>query len=324
MSVVRLAALCLIALMSVAHADTTVSVVVSGAESIKKDTRDTAEQWLEAHDLRIPSEQPLAKDGLNSLLNCLVISDMTCARGVVEVRGKVGNIIAITGQVTGKKEKRSIQLAAYWIAKDQEVVSLQKTCNACTDVVFTSTLNAMLDDLAKLAPTMRGKIHVTSKPSRMNVTVDNEEQSTTPFDRELSFGPHTLSIVRDGRVIVSTKIEVKPQATLEVPLIVPEEKKEQPQIKIVEAHRSRAVPVLLLTVGIAATATGAVLYNYGGPTGVSYTYRNMRPAGIATAISGGVAVIVGTVWLLKTGNTTSKPEVSMTSNSATVGWARSF
>jgi hypothetical protein len=324
MAVVRLVALFLIALMSVAHADTTVAVVVSGAESIKKETKETSESWLSSHDLEIASEQPLAKDGLNSLLNCLVISDMTCARGVVEVRGKVDNIIAISGQVTGKKGKRSVQLAAYWIAKDQEVVSLQKTCNACTDGVFTSSLNAMLDDLAKLAPTMRGKIHVTSKPSRMNVTVDNEEQATTPFDRELSFGPHTLSIVRDGRVVVSTKIEVKPQVTLDVPLVVPEEKKDEPQIKIVEARRSRAVPVLLLTLGIAATATGAVLYNYGGPTGVSFTYRNMRPAGVATAISGGVAVIVGTVWLIKGGSSTSKPEVTMTPNSATVGWARSF
>ena len=81
---------------------------------------------------------------------------------------------------------------------------------------------------------------------------------------------------------------------------------------------------MLLTVGIAAAATGIVLYEYGGPTGVSYTYRNMRPAGIATAISGGVAVVVGTVWLAKGGSSSSQPEVTMTSNSATVGWARSF
>jgi len=318
---VRLVALVLIALTSFARADTSVAVVISGDDSIKKQTRDIAEAWFAAHNLAV-TKSPLTKDGLNTLNNCLVMSDMGCARGVVEARANVNNIIAITGQVSGKREKRSVQLAAYWIAKQREVVSLQRTCDSCTDSVLASTLDALLDDLAKHAPTMGGKLHVTSVPSGLSATVDNDAVGTTPFDREVSFGPHVISIVRDGRVVAQKKVEVAPAATIDVPITVPAEA--HPQITIVEEHRSRAVPVLLLTVGIAAGATGAVLYKYGGPTGDNYTYLNMRPAGIATAISGGVAVIVGAVWLLRGGSTTSRPEVTITSITTTVGWARAF
>ena len=63
-------------------------------------TLDLVERWLDTHKLAI-AKSPLPKDGLNTLLNCLVISDIGCARGVVDARAKVGNIIAVTGQVTG-------------------------------------------------------------------------------------------------------------------------------------------------------------------------------------------------------------------------------
>ena len=316
----RLIALALIALTSIARADTSASVVVTGDDSVKKQVRDVAEAWFAAHELEV-TKAPLNKDGLNTLMNCLVMADMTCARGVVEARAKVTNVIVIAGQASGKQERRSIQLAAYWIAKQREVVSVQRTCDACSDEVFTDTLHAVLDDLAKHAPTMNGTLHVTSVPPGLAVTIDSEAAGKTPFDRAVSFGPHIVSIVRKGRVVAQKKVMVGAAASVDVPITVPDD---PPPIKIVERHSSRAVPVVLLTVGIAAGVTGGVLYKYGGPTGESYTYRNMRPAGIATGISGGVAIIVGTVWLLRGGSTTSRPEVSVSSSTATVGWARSF
>ncbi|HSD88269.1 MAG TPA: hypothetical protein VLB44_12165, partial [Kofleriaceae bacterium] len=92
----RVVALALIALTSVARADTTVAVIVSGPEVFKKETSDVSEAWFKAHSLAI-TKSPLKKDGLNTLLNCLVISDMACARGVIEARATADNIIAISG-----------------------------------------------------------------------------------------------------------------------------------------------------------------------------------------------------------------------------------
>lgn len=322
----RLVALALIALSSVAYAETTsVAVVVSGDEGIAKRTHDVVNGWFQSHGLDIEAI-PLPKDGLKTLQNCLVLSDMTCARGVVEKRGRANNIVGITEQASGKGAKRSVQLSAYWIAKNHEVVSLQKTCDACTDSVLSDALVAMIDDLAKLAPTMGGTIHVTSTPSGMKATVDNDAVGRTPFDRPVTFGPHVISIQRDGRVVAQQKIDMKPAANLDVPIVVPDDPKpkEVTKVRYVEHRGSRAVPIVLLTVGVAAAATGVVLYETGGPTGDAFTYRNMRPAGIATGISGGVAIIVGTVWLLKGGSKTSTPEVTITDTQTTVGWARSF
>lgn len=299
-------------------------MVVSGDEAIAKRTHEVVDGWFQTHGLMV-EEIPLPKDGLKTLQNCLVLSDMTCARGVVEKRGRAQNIIGITEQTSGKGAKRSVQLSAYWIAKEHEVVSMQKLCDGCTDAVLSDTLVAMIDDLAKLAPTMGGTIHVTSTPSGLRATVDNDAAGRTPFDRPVSFGPHVISIQRDGRVVAQQKIDMKPAATLDVPIVVPDEPKpKEVKVRVVEHRSSRVMPVVFLTVGLAAAVTGVVLYETGGPTGDAYTYRNMRPAGIATGISGGVAIVVGTVWLLKGGSKTSRPEVSITDTQTTVGWARSF
>lgn len=310
---------------SVARADSDVAVVVSGPEGIATHTRDVVETWFASNKLTI-NKSPLPKDALKTLLNCFVLADMSCARGVVEARAKASNIIGITEQVSGKKDKRSVQLGAYWIAKEHEVVSVQRTCDACTDEVLEKMLISMLGDLAELAPTMAGTIHVTSTPSGLKATIDGETDAKlkTPFDQKLSFGTHMISVMRDGRVVAQKKVDITPGADLDVPIEVREEPKPKQTIKIVERRSSRAVPVVLLTVGVAACVTGGVLYKYGGPTGDAYTYRNMRPAALATGISGGVAVVVGTVWLLRGGSKTSHPEVSITPTETTVGWARTF
>jgi hypothetical protein len=323
---VRLVLLVLIALTSVARADSTsVAVVVNAPESVQQKTRDVIVNWFDTHGLAV-EQLPFPKDALKTFLDCLVLADMTCARGVLEKRGRSNNIVGITELVSGKGDKRSVQLSAYWIAKEQEVVSLQRTCDACTDAVLADALVTMIDDLVTRTPAMRGTIRVTSEPPNMKVMIDNEAAGSTPLDRPVSFGQHVVSIMRDDRVVAQKKINVKPGASLDVPITVPDEP-EGETITIVE-HRSgsRAVPIVLLTVGVAAAVTGIVLYQTGGPTGESFTYRNMRPAGIATGISGVVAMAVGGVWLLRTRNaeSSSAPNVSITSTSATIGWARSF
>jgi hypothetical protein len=320
--VFALVPIALISLGSVARADTSVAVVFSGNDSIKRQTTEVVEAWFTFHQLPITSS-PLSKDGMTTLTNCLVISDMACARGVVEARATVDNIIAVTGQVSGKRETRTVQLAAYWISKQHEVVSVQRTCDTCSDTVLATTLDAMVDDLAAHAPTMNGKVHVTTVPAGLAVAVDNDKPVTTPLDRDISFGSHVIAVMRDGRVVASKKIEIAPLKSIDVPITVPDEKTTT-RIKIVEGRGSRTVPLVLMTVGVAASVTGIVLYATGGPTGESYTYRNLRPAGIATGISGVAAAAIGVVWLVRGGKASSRPEVAITSTAATVGWARSF
>jgi len=323
---VRLIALVLIALTSVAHAEesTSVAVVVNGPEALQQKTHDVIDNWFDTHGLVVEA-LPLPKDALKTFQDCLVLADMTCARGVVEKRGRTNNLVGITEQASGKGDKRSVQLSAYWIAKGQEVVSMQRTCDACTDAVLADALVAMIDDLVKRAPSMGGTVRVTSTPPGMKAMIDNEPAGSTPVERAASFGQHVVSIMREGRVVIQKRINVKPGESVDVPLTVPDEPEGSETITIVEhSSGSRAVPVVIMTVGLAAAVTGVVLYATGGPTGEAFTYRNMRPAGIATGVSGAVAITVGAVWLFRMRKSSSQPEVAITSNSAMIGWTGSF
>jgi len=299
-----------------AWAETKIGVVVGGADEIRPQTESAVGSWVTAHTLGVTP--PMGPDGVNTLINCLVLSDMHCARNVVEARGMTRDIIGILEAVTGKGATRSVQISAYWIAKQHDVVSLQRTCDACTDAVLARTIDAVIADLARLAPTMASRIHITSKPAGLKVMVDSQPVGITPADHEVPFGTHTISLSRDGRVVGERQVDAAPTATLDVDVPL---RAETPVVRPVEEH-SRAVPVVMIVVGLAAVGTGAYLYHEGNPTGADFTYRDTKPAGIATAAGGGLLTIIGTILLFR--HHSSAPDVAITSGGAMVGWAGSF
>ena len=304
-----------------AWADTQVGVVVGGADTIHAQTESAIRGWLAEHTLSV-SKTPLPKDGLKTLLNCLVISDMTCARSVVEARGIASNVIGVVEQVTGKHEKRSVQLSAYWVSKHHDVVSLQRTCDACTDAVLARTVDTMIGDLARMAPTMTGKIHVTSDPPGLTAMIDGQAVGATPVDHEVAFGTHTVSLSRDGHVVGDRQVEVAPEATVEAN--VPVRAVAPPPVAptVVMEQRSRALPFTMIGFGVAGVVTGVVLWTH-GPSGKDYYYRETRPAGIATTIGGGLVAVIGTILLFRHGSTQSVT-VAPSTGGAVVGWAGRF
>jgi hypothetical protein len=318
--VLRVTSFVVLALCQPAWAETKVGVVVGGADPIHTQTESTVTAWLTQHTLTVTSK-PLGKDGQNTLINCLVISDMGCARGVVEARAD-SDVIGIVEQMTGKRNKRSVQLSAYWIAKHHEVVSLQRTCDACTDAVLAKTIEAMLMDLARLAPTMTGKVHVISKPLGLAATIDGKPIGVTPADHDVPFGQHTISVSRDGHVVGERQVDVAPDVKLEVDVPVREEKTTTIIRPVVVEHRSRVVPIVMIGIGVAGVVTGAWLYSNGDPTGQSYYYRDTKPAGIATMAGGGALAIIGTILVFR--HSSSTPDIAIKSDGAVVGWAGRF
>jgi hypothetical protein len=313
--------LVILALCQPAWAETKVGVVVGGADAIHAQTESAITAWLDQHELAV-APSPLGKDGQTTLINCLVISDMGCARGVVEKRGAASNVIGILEVVTGKLDKRSIQLSAYWIAKRHDVVSLQRTCDACSDVVLAKTIETMMMELARMAPTMTGKIHVTSKPEGLAAMVDGKVFGVTPVDHDVAFGQHTISVSRDGHVVGEKQVEVGPDTKVDVDVPVHEDKPLTIIRPIVVEHRSRKVPIVMIGVGVAAVITGAALYATGNPTGQNYNYYDTKPAGIATMAGGGAVALIGTILLFR--HSSSRPDVAIKSDGAVVGWAGRF
>lgn len=313
--------LCVVMLGRAALADDKVGVVVSGADAIRVQTETAVRTWLTHHTLSV-APSPLAKDSLNRLLDCLLLSDMGCARNIVEGKATASSVVGILEQISGKRERRLVQLSAFWIAKHHDVVSLQRTCDGCTDDVLAKTLDSMMADLARMAPTMTGRIRVTTDQPGITALVDGQSIGVTPVEHQVAFGSHTISLSRDGKIVGERQVEVGPNATVEV--AVPVRATPPPTIvKVIERPRSRLMPGIVLGVGGAAIVTGAILYAVGSPSGKSYYYRDTRPWGLGVAAGGAAIGLVGAYLMWRRG-TESVPQVAVTPGGALVGWAGSF
>ncbi len=321
---VRVLILIALVLPRLAYAEVDVDIVVAGRDSVITDaTRAAGASWLTTRGFKVTKSLPPA--GATTLSDCLLVPDMKCARGVVEARGMGGGVIAVLTQAYGNGAHRSIQLSVYWISKGSDVVSVQKMCDSCSDQALPVTVTALMADVSKLVPTMRGRIKITTSPSGVLALVDGAPIGTTPVDHEVAPGVHEIAMTRNGETIATSHVAVSPGATAEVDIPIPALPVVvvAPKSEPVVIHHSKAVPATVLVLGGAAIATGLVLYKVGGPTGDSFYYTNLRTPGIGIAAGGGALAILGAIWLVKSGRS-GGPTVSVSAGSAVAGWTRSF
>jgi hypothetical protein len=308
-----------------AVADPSVAVVVSGDEDVHSTGVTEVETWLSKRNFAI-SMGSLDKDGQLTLSNCLAIADLACAKGVVEKRSKADSVVVIIANSSGPKKKRDLQLSAYWITKNHDVVSLQKMCSHCTKEVLPATLAALMADLSKLVPAMTGKLKVTSTTDGMLAIVDNEAIGVTPVERDLAPGSHKVKIMRDTEVLDERDVTITAGEVAKVAVVVhdrPKPKAPPPPPPTVIVKKSRAVPTVMVGFGLAAVATGVVMYAKGGPSGESRTYTDFRTPGYFVLAGGGALAVVGAVLFLR-GGTSSGPTVGMLPGQTTIGWAGRF
>src|SRR5690348_10645814 len=74
-----------------AHADE-VGVVVTGEATLQPPLAASLEGWLREHGHKLVSS-PLEADAINALIDCFVLEDLGCARGVIERRSKSQTIV---------------------------------------------------------------------------------------------------------------------------------------------------------------------------------------------------------------------------------------
>jgi hypothetical protein len=251
---------------------------------------------------------------------------MSCAHGVVEKRAKVATLVVLVAQASGKKG-RDVQLSAYWMSKTSDVVSLQRTCRACSGAGLPPVVDAVMTELSKMVPAMTGKLDITSTPPGLIATVDGETIGVTPIVHDVPAGSHEVAITRDGKTIERHTVTVTAGETVPLSVTAPVVQAPPPPPpvlpKTVTVHRSRAVPLVVMGLGLATAGAGVYMYMEGGPTGKDYYYRDLRTPGIGVAAGGGVLAIVGTILLFRSGST-EVPVVAVTHGSALVGWAGRF
>jgi hypothetical protein len=304
----------------VAAADS-VGLLVLG-DYLKQPTRDQGEKWLRDHDQQ-PETSPLPADAVKVLQDCFIVDDPKCSRSVIDSRATTPSVVAIRVEVTSKKDK-DVRLTIDWFVKGHNPVSSRRTCEACTENVLRTTLDAMMLDLAKNKPGFMGRIKVTSTPAGMTVLVDGATAGITPLERDLPAGGHKLRLVQDGRMGAEKAVTIAAGAPMDVTLEAPPPPKELPPPPPPPGKSSRVLPGVLIGIGVAGIGAGAALYfTSEKPDGTNRTYRDTKKLGMGVAGGGAALAITGVIIILATGGN-SGPTVSTTAGGATVGWIGRF
>lgn len=295
----------------------TVGVVVTGDAQLQVTLASQIEAWLRAHGHTVAGALP--PDAQSSLLNCMVIDDSACARGIVDTRAKSDSIVYGEVRAPRTRSSNATTLTVYWLVKGKEPVGMKRACEDCTPDLLDSTLDEMLTTVVGASELARGRLALHSRPEGLTVMLDNEKVGITPLEREVPAGKHTIVLMSRNRKVGERTLRIEPEVTAEitVPVTMPIEP---------VAHRpSRLVPGFTLAVGGAAVVAGAILYFTSDvDDGSKPRYTDRRPAGIGVAAGGVVLAALGTYLWLRTSSSDSAPVVSFDAKGGTLGWAHAF
>ena len=297
-----------------AHADgPKIGVIVVGDDAPRIATY--LEHWLQRHDHAVVP-QAMSADAITTVTNCLLVDDPKCARSVVEQRAKADAVLFARAELSKDK---SFVLNAYWFAKGHEAIAERRACEHCSEDEWHGVADQVLDALtAQLVKT--GHLHVESEPTGLIVFFDNAQVGLTPLDRDVPAGHHRVDLLRDGHHVGRRNVEIDANDTTEVHI------KAKLESTGGGGGGSYTVPGIVLGGGIVALGAGSILLYYGSLGGSSqkFVYPDSTPIGIGAIAAGVGATIIGSVLFVQAGQTKSTPVVSMTHDSAYVGWSTRF
>jgi hypothetical protein len=160
-----------------AHAEQ-VGVVVTGEATLQPQVAAQLEGWLEDRG-RTVVPGPLEPSAINTLIDCFVLEDLGCARGLVDARAKTRSVIYAHIEVTPNEDgTRDIALTSYWFQKQHDAMSERRVCEHCT----TEKFHSMVDDL------MLALVHTPPVPVVL------------PADTEMQAPPPKVEPKRDNRL----------------------------------------------------------------------------------------------------------------------------
>ena len=141
---------CLLALLALLASGATAraeraGVVVTGEATLQPQLAAELEGWLREHGRQLDGS-PLDPDAINTLIDCFVLGDESCARNVVDRSSKTPTVIYARIEVTPNRDDgtRNVTLVGYWLEKNAvHAVADRRQCERCTD----KSLRGLADDL---------------------------------------------------------------------------------------------------------------------------------------------------------------------------------
>jgi hypothetical protein len=155
-----------------AHAD--IGVVVTGEATLQPQLASQLEGWLRERG-HVVQPSSLEPDAINTLIDCFVIDDLSCARSVVDKRARTQTILFARIEMTANQTdgSRDIAISGYWLAKGHDTLQERRTCRHCTEKMMRATADDLMLALAAEPPT--AKATTTAAPT----TVAQAEPSGT-------------------------------------------------------------------------------------------------------------------------------------------------
>ncbi|HEX5064219.1 MAG TPA: PEGA domain-containing protein [Kofleriaceae bacterium] len=306
--------LLVLALATPAHAGS-VGIVVTGDSEMQDGLELQLEGWLKSHGHKVGAGLP--DDAKSSLLNCMVIDDEACARGIVDSRSKSDSVVFAEIRKPRTRASNATTLIVLWLVKGKEPVGMRKSCEDCNPDLLDSMLDEVLTTVVGASELARGRLELHSKPEGVTVMLDNQNVGITPLEREVAAGSHTIVLMSKGRKVGERTLKLQPEMTAEItmPVVIPPD----------EDRPSKVLPGVILAVGGIAIATGAVLYFTSEvDDGTKPMYRDSKPPAIGIAAGGVALAAIGTYLWFRTGTSDSTPVAAIDQHGGYIGWARAF
>lgn len=146
-----LIAIALLSATANARAEET-GVVVTGEATLQPQLAAQLEGWLRSHGHHLVAS-PLDPDAINTLIDCFVLNDESCARNVIDHASRSQNVVFARIEVHPSDDgTRDVTLVAYWLHKNtMHATADRRTCEKCTEKELRGTADDLMASLAHLA-----------------------------------------------------------------------------------------------------------------------------------------------------------------------------
>lgn len=190
-----------------------VGIVVTGEARLQPQLTSQLERWL--HDRGhtvVPGA--LEPDAINTLVDCFVLEDLGCAKGVVTARATSQAVVyARVEQTSNEDGTHDVSVTGYWFQKEHEPIAERRLCKQCSD-------EKMFDEVDDL---MRALVHEPPPPSPAEkpkaapapapaLGVSIEETGPTPVLPYSLMGVGALALV-GGIVMIAIDEDPSPSGT---------------------------------------------------------------------------------------------------------------
>jgi hypothetical protein len=129
-------------------------VVVTGEATLQPQLAAQLEGWLRQHGRELVGS-PLEPDSINTLIDCFVLGDESCARNVIDRSSKSPIVIYARIEVTPNREDgtHDVTLVGYWLQKNGlHAIADRRHCERCTDKALRELADDLMVSLEHLAP----------------------------------------------------------------------------------------------------------------------------------------------------------------------------